>query len=108
MIYLTDIVRIKPIIAGSISVLYLLYAVAGVVMVPVLTAIMNKIGKRELFAIVAAILAAGALLFYIFGINTPVMAMLYIILIFSLFSGVFWTVYITFAYDESEFTGLLK
>ena len=87
---------------GQISVLYLLYAVAGVVMVPVLTAIMNKIGKRELFLIVSLISASGALLFYIFGINTMAMAMLYIILIFSLFSGVFWTVYITFAYDIAE------
>ena len=87
---------------GQISLLYLMYAVAGIVIVPIITAIMNKIGKRELFVIVSIISAIGALLFYIFGINTPVMAMVYIVLIFSLFAGVFWTVYITFAYDIAE------
>ena len=87
---------------GQISLLYLMYAVAGIVMVPALTAIMNKIGKRELFIIVSAVSAAGALLFCIFGINTPAMAMIYIVLVFSLFAGVFWTVYITFAYDIAE------
>ncbi|MEG0392973.1 MAG: MFS transporter, partial [Anaerovoracaceae bacterium] len=87
---------------GQISILYLMYAVAGIVMVPVITAIMNKIGKRELFIIVAAISAIGALIFYIVGINSQIMAILYIVLIFSLFAGVFWTVYVTFAYDIAE------
>lgn len=87
---------------GEISLLYLMYAVAGIVIVPVITWVMNKIGKKELFVIVSVISSIGAVMFFIFGINTPVMAMVYIVLIFSLFAGVFWTVYVTFAYDIAE------
>lgn len=90
---------------GEISVVYLLYAVAGIALVPIITAIMNKIGKRELFIIVSLISAVGAFVFYMVGINTQLMAILYIVLIFSLFAGVFWTVYITFAYDIAEIYG---
>lgn len=87
---------------GDIAGFYLLYSIVGFAGVPIISKLTNAFGKKEVFVVISFFGGAGALVFWQIGITSYIALVIYILLFFLLFSGTFWLVYVTFAYDVAE------
>lgn len=83
------------------SVFWIVYAVAYVVMVPIGSAIANRLGKKASFFVGQIITVSACVVFFFTGIWTFTAAVIYIT-IYQFGSTVFWTNYLAFAYDCAE------
>lgn len=80
---------------------WMIYAVVYVVMVPIGSALANKMGKKSAFLIGMIITSVALVITFIVGVTTFTAAV--IMTVFYQFgSTVFWTNYLAFAYDVAE------
>lgn len=83
------------------AVYWAVYAVVYVLMVPIGSAFANRFSKKAAFCIGELVTAAACIVFFITGISSFAMAVVYTVII-QFGSTVFWTNYIAFAYDVAE------
>ena len=80
---------------------WIVYAVLYVIMVPIGSAVANKIGKKMAFICGQIITAAALIIIFIVGVSSFSMAVIYTAF-YQFGSTVFWTNYLAFAYDVAE------
>lgn len=86
---------------GQQALFWLIYAVAYTVMVPVGSALCNVMGKKKAFILGQSITVVLCIAFFIIGINSFLMSIIYIS-VFQFGSTLYWTTYLAFAYDCAE------
>ena len=86
---------------GQQAMFWLVYAVAYTVMVPIGSALCNLLGKKKAFILGQAISIILCVGFFVIGINTYIMSLVYIAC-FQFGATLYWTTYLAFAYDCAE------
>ncbi len=86
---------------GQQGTFWMLYSVFAIVLAPIPVQLANKIGRKKSFIIFGLLYVVNAAVFFIAGINSMPVALVYAFFI-ALTTSAFWGLYYAFVYDCSE------